>query len=467
MSSWKQLYRQLPPFLRHVAASVRGYKLKQQRYGPETEKLVVQALERDYWSVEQWETYHEEQLAKLLHRAATKVPYYREYWEKRRSSGDQASWEYLENWPILYKYQIRNKPKAFLADDSNVDSLIENHTSGTTGKPIHIYRSQSTLRAWYALVEARWRRWYNVDLDTPWAILGGQLITPIERKRPPYWVWNEPMKQLYMSSYHIAPDTVSDYLRAIQRYGIKYIYCYTSSAHSLADAILRQGVKPPDLRMVITNAEPVYTYQREKIVDAFGCPVYETYGQTESVMGAGECESGNLHLWPDAGYLEILENEKSVRHGTTGDTIVTGLLNKDWILIRYDMGDRMALHSPIEQCSCGRRLPMIQQIEGRSDDVLFTSDGRRIGRLDPVFKSNLPIHEAQIIQDRLDHLLVRVVPTDNYTEAANASIREQLQLRMGNINVDFEVLDAIPRTKNGKFRAVINNLSPEERAQVE
>jgi len=106
---------------------------------------------------------------------------------------------------------------------------------------------------------------------------------------------------------------------------------------------------------------------------------------------------------------------------------------------------------------------MLASVEGRLDDVLYTPDGRRIGRLDPVFKAELPIREAQIIQEALDRVRVRYVPTQDFTPKDGYSIIEHLQERMGAVEVVLEQLDEIPRTANGKFRAVICNLSPEQK----
>ena len=106
---------------------------------------------------------------------------------------------------------------------------------------------------------------------------------------------------------------------------------------------------------------------------------------------------------------------------------------------------------------------MLASIEGRIDDVLYTRDGRAIGRLDPVFKSDLPVREAQIIQEALDQLRVRYVPAPDYTPAAGEAIVARLQERLGPMKVVLEPLAEVPRTANGKFRAVICKLSPEER----
>lgn len=467
MSTLLNLYHHLPPFARDLAASARGYYLRWWRYGPETERLVEEALERDHWSSEQWKTWQEERLAYVLHRAATQVPYYREQWNERRRKGDKASWDYLENWPVLEKEALRASPRAFVADDCDLRRMFRDHTSGTTGTPLDIWLSRSTVQAWYALFEARWRRWYGVSRRDRWAILGGQLITPVKQDSPPFWSRNAGLNQLYMSSYHLAPQFITHYAAALKRYDVKYIWGYTSALYELALGILHQERDDITFKVAITNAEPVEDYQREIIEKAFRCPLRETYGMAEAVVGASECEAGNLHLWPEVGYIEILEGEQPIQPGAVGDIVSTGLLNADMPLVRYRIGDRGALKSPDANCSCGRTLPQLSCIQGRSDDTLYTPTGRRVGRLDPVFKAHLPVKEVQIVQETLHDIRVRYVPAPGFNEAAQQSIMYRLHERMGDsVEITFEAVEQIPRTANGKFRAVICNLPPEERSKI-
>ena len=98
--------------------------------------------------------------------------------------------------------------------------------------------------------------------------------------------------------------------------------------------------------------------------------------------------------------------------------------------------------------------------------MLYTADGRCIGRLDPVFKTHLPVREAQIIQETLDRVRVRYIPAADYTLDAGRSIIERLRARMGNVNVILESVDHLPRGINGKFRAVICDLSAKERESL-
>jgi phenylacetate-CoA ligase len=438
-----------------LMASVRGYQLKRRRYGPDTEKLVGAALERERWIPSQWQRWRDERLQYLLHRARTHVPFYRKYWDDLGGSGSPGDWTELRNWPILEKSDIRKTPRDFVADDCNVGTMVHEHTSGTSGTPLHLWWSRDTERAWYALFEARWRRWYGVSSSDRWGILGGQLAVPFSRRRPPFWVWNAPMRQLYLSSYHLAPDFIPAYLSAIGRYGVQYLYGYTSSLYALAEEANRRNLQVP-LGVVIANAEPVYPYQREAIRQAFGCPVRETYGMSELVAAASECERGRLHLWPEVGVTEILD----------GRLIATGLINVDQPLIRYAVGDRVTMPTADVPCGCGRTLPTISAIEGRDDDTLIAADGRRVGRLDPAFKSDLPIREAQIIQESLEGIRVKYVPAPGFGPDHARELTEALRQRLGDLVITLEAVDEVPRTANGKFRAVICALSTAERARA-
>ncbi|MDX1981231.1 MAG: hypothetical protein SFV51_13250, partial [Bryobacteraceae bacterium] len=136
------LFHSLPYPLRVLAASVRGYQLRQRRYGGgNTSQLVQETLERDHWTAKHWRKWHEERLGFVLHRAATRVPWYRALWEERRRRGDQSSWEYLENWPVLEKDEFRQNSRMFVADDCDPNRLIHLVTSGTTGSPTDIWET--------------------------------------------------------------------------------------------------------------------------------------------------------------------------------------------------------------------------------------------------------------------------------------------------------------------------------------
>jgi phenylacetate-CoA ligase len=457
-----KIYHSLPGYLRSGVASLRGYYLRSWRYGPETDRIVEEALGRESWSSNQWRAWQEERLAYILHRAATRVPYYRAQWAERRRRGDHASWELLENWSTLAKEAVRKNPVAFVADDCDLRRMWHEQTSGTTGKPMQLWWSLDTVRNWYALCEARYRQWHGISRHDRWLMLGGQLIAAGNQQRPPFWVWNRGMNQLYMSSNHLRSDLFGYYMEAIARYGPTYAMGYPSSLSALAQLVLESGRQALDMTVVITNAEPVFDYQRTAIAEAFKCSVRETYGMAEIVVAASECAAERLHLWPEVGWVEVMENNQSLPAGVSGDLVCTGLLNVDMPLIRYEVGDRGTITAEAGNCRCGRTLPEISRIEGRSNDVLIAPDGRRVYWVNPVFYG-LPVREAQIIQDEFNRLRVRYVPAPDFTTASQRSIIDRIKARMGKVEVIMEPTDAIPRGPNGKFRAVICKLSQEKR----
>jgi phenylacetate-CoA ligase len=454
-----EIYHRMPYPMRVLAASLRGWYLRGWRYGAATEKHVQEALAREHWSDRQWQVWREERLALILHRAATRVPYYRTHWEHRRRNGDRAAWEYLENWPILEKETLRRQARQFVAEDCSPAAMFHEHTSGTTGTPLHLWWSRKTVQTWYALFEARCRLWHGVSRHDRWAILGGQMVTPAHRRRPPFWVWNAALRQLYLSSYHLSPENIPHYLEALRHYRVKYVLGYSSALHALAEEILRQEIVPLQMLVALTNAEPVYDYQRKAIARAFACPVRATYGMAELVAAAGECEQGRPHLWPEVGWIEIFQDQGTSECGDAGELICTTLLNADMPLIRYRVGDRGRLAGANEHCTCGRHLPLLATLEGRTDDILYTIDGRKIGRLDPVFKANLPIREAQIIQENRRCIRLRYTPAPECDPGVEDVLRRRLQERLGKVEIVFEQVERIPRTANGKFRAVISKIS--------
>jgi phenylacetate-CoA ligase len=438
---------------------MRGYYLSWWRYDKETDKRVEEALERDYWTENQWNEWRQNRLSFILHRAVTRVPYYRDVWSKRRRNGDKSSYEYLENWDILEKQTLRERGLDLVANDCNTRKMFRDHTSGTTGTSLDIWMTRDTVKYWYALSEARWRRWYGVSKKDRWAILGGQLITPAAQNKPPFWVWNSGLNQLYMSSYHLAPGYLKYYIQALKENRIRYLVGYSSALYSLAQAVKAENTKDIGMDVVISNAEPLYEHQKELISDSFGCPVRETYGMAEMAAAASECSSSRLHQWPEAGSIEKDQSKSAVQ---PNEFICTGLVNPDMPLIRYRVGDSGTFSS--ESCSCGRTLPLIEKIEGRNDDLLYTADGRRVGRLDPVFKDAFGIAEAQIVQRSLREINVKYVPAVTYKKGLEVTIADRIRERMGDVNVTFENVPAIPRTAAGKFRAVVCELPIGEKA---
>lgn len=455
-------YHKLPYPLKSLAASLHGYHLRFRRYGKDSERLVEEALERERWSWEEWRSWQQAHLAEILELAAKQVPYYRDYWDKRRQKGDRASWAYLENWPVLKKDPLRKSPKAFVAEGTDFRTLIEEHTSGTTGTPLTIWRNLATERQWYALYEARVRRWSGFSYRDRWAILGAQPIIPVTQQHPPFWVWNAGLNQLYLSAIHISETFISSYVEALWKYRVRYLLGYPFALALIVRLAEKVGLPLPQLDAVITNSEILLPEIRSILSYGFRCRVVDTYGMSETVAAASECRFGRMHIWPDAGVIEVLRNgeDKPVDNTETGRLILTGLLNPIMPLIRYEIGDRGRWSSDATSCECGRQMPVLAEINGRMDDVLLSPDGRCIDAvIAVVFKADLPIREAQVIQKALNLLEIRVVPEAGFSNRdVDVLVKRVKKISGENMHVDVVKVDVIPRGPNGKFRFIVSLL---------
>ncbi|HKO61717.1 MAG TPA: AMP-binding protein, partial [Pyrinomonadaceae bacterium] len=347
-----------------------------------------------------------------------------------------------------------------LAEGYQPKNMFPAYTSGTTGTPVNLWRTRQTMRSLYALSSARTKGWHGIASDDRWAKLGGQVVTPGSRREPPFWVWNSALNQLYMSTYHLAPDLIEHYLDALVQYRVKYLFGYTSSVFALAQEAIRLSRRDLKMKVVITEAEPIFEHQRRAIAEAFQCPVRETYGMGEMVTAASECAEGTLHEWPEVGVVEVMENGEPVADGEFGELVATTLLNAEMPLIRYRIGDR-GRRRTTPSCSCDRPLPSIEISEAGSYDLLVTPDGRRILGLEDVF-FNTPIRQAQIVQERLDLIRARYVPAPGFTHESAREIIRAVQARMKGVEVVLEPVVDIPRSANGKFWIQVCNVPQHE-----
>ncbi|MBL8778099.1 MAG: phenylacetate--CoA ligase family protein [Acidimicrobiales bacterium] len=451
------LYRRLPAPGRDLVAGAQGLRLRAWRYGPGADALTAAVLERDRWTEDRWRSWLAERQAAVLAHAAVAVPHHRR-WFTAHPDRDPVE---LGDWPVTTKDAVRADPAALVADDAP-RWRYRDQTSGTSGSPLSIWTSRGDLRAFFALHEARTRRWHGVSRHDRWAILGGQLVVPPGRDRPPYWVHNRGLHQLYLSTHNLTPTTVGEYVTALARFAPTHLVVYPSAAAFLARLALDAGLRMTGPRVVIANAEPVSAGQRALIEEAFGCPVRETYGMAEMAAGASECEAGTLHLWPDCGVVEVVDDaDAPAPEGGSGRFVLTGLTNDTTAFVRYANGDRGRAPVWGAGCACGRALPVLPPVEGRTQDLIATPDGGRQFWFNPVFYG-LPVVEAQLVQERVDLVVASVVAGEGYDAAAEATIASRLRDRLPGVEVRVERADAIERGPSGKFRPVVSLVAGDE-----
>ena len=429
-------------------ASTKGAYLKNIRYDSTTPQRIEKYIERENWNKKQWQEWVDSKLNETLHNAREYVPFYQKYW-----SECEKSYEELKNWPIITKQKINEFPDLFIDARFKKSQLYHDHTSGTTGTPLDIYLDYDSVKEQYALFEARVKQKYSIELDEPWAIIGAQRVTDVNRKTPPFWVYNYASCQLYLSSLHIAKWSVTDYVNALVKYQPKYLIGYTNSIFELAREMLDENLKFP-LKAIITNGEPVNSIQKNIIESVFHCPVIETYGQAELVSFANTFPNGKMYLSPEMGSIEFGQKQK-IDGINFAKLISTGLLNKAMPLIRYDTND--LVQDTIKHIN--GYLPEIGKVLGRNDDVLTLSDGRKIVQIDGIFTSDLKIRYGQIIQEDFDSFTINIVLENNWNDYYKSKLIYVLKERLGEVKININIMSSFEKTWAGKFRVITSRIN--------
>ena len=452
----QKVYWNLPQFAKSWMATLYALRLDRNRYGPEFQACVRDIESRNHWDLAQFEADQRIRLNAICRSAVRNVPFYR---DRFRDAGIDPIRVYtlddLSGLPILEKSTVREDILLLLNHQMDPRKLMAFPTSGTTGTPLMIHRDPKLGAIASAYLDIRWREVGGMLRRSNSSVaFGGHLVTSPQRRHPPFWVYNARWRQLYMSSYHLSPQYLDSYVDAIRKFGPDFIEGYPSSLYAVAAHIVQQNLPPVPVKACFTTAEKLFEHQREAIAQAFCSRTYDQYGCGEMVVFAAECPHGTMHLSPEIGMVEVLdEDDRPLPAGQTGQLVCTSLVNHIQPFIRYRLGDRGALGD--QPCPCGSQLPVLLSIDGRADDVLITNDGRRIGRLDPVFKGTTGIREAQIIQDQIDRFRILIVPSTSYREVDGERAQENLAARVGSGEIKIELVDHIERTPAGKFRAVI------------
>ena len=379
-------------------------------------------------------------LRRLLVHAYTNVPLYRELYDEAGFRPDL--FRTLDDLPI-----IPPLTKAALQAARGGETVARGidpatckvvFTSGSTGAPLQIVlgrfeRCWNRAVAWRILFEHGFR-WTDRTLEirmTPGTAYGLQRLGIA----PKDWL-----------TIMTPPE---EWARRLMRDRHACVVAGAGTLELLADALAGQRVRPP--RVLISDSEPLTPRARARVRDALGTDPVDVYGLEEVSNFAWQCEQHEgLHVSADSHVVEV-----AAPPGETGQLLVTALGMWTMPIIRYETGD-LAAWSP-DPCACGRTLPVLSTLHGRSVDSIVTTDGRHL--LWPFFHELLgaepDILRWQVRQQTRSHIVVHTVLRDPAPGAA-ASVETRLRHHLPpGLHVDVRPVADIPLEANGKRRLVV------------
>ncbi|MFC1993126.1 phenylacetate--CoA ligase family protein, partial [Chloroflexota bacterium] len=354
-------------------------------------------------------------LKALLAHAYDNVPYYRRRFDEAGlKPRDIKTTDDLGKLPVLTKKDIRGNFDNLIAKNFPRKQMLPYSTSGSTGEPIRFYITRDTI-AQRRAVGYRAHRWTGYEMGDGYVNLWD----------PPGYFRSRQLKNrlinlffrvIYLNPLNMSEAELECFIPRLIRFRPYLIVAYSSAAYILASYIRSKGIERLMPKAVITVAEMLFDYQREAIKETLDCEVFESYACREVGLMAAECPShSGYHIFAEKLILEFVRDGKPVASGETGKILVTDLTNYAMPFIRYENED---LGVPTtNKCPCGISLPLMESIVGKVTDILVVKDNIISSPgLNLIFR-DLPINQYQVIQEKEDEILVKIVKGEGYTEA--------------------------------------------------
>ena len=242
-----------------------------------------------------------------------------------------------------------------------------------------------------------------------------------------------------------------------ERHGFAYFGAGPTDMRLIAYEAARLG-SPLRFDAVITRSAIVTEHTEQVLKDLLGARTLPVYASKEGYRMACRCAStSNYHVNSEIVLLEVLDGDgQPCAPGQTGRVVITPLFSAAQPLIRYDTGDLAIVGAP---CSCGRNLPVLTQIVGRSKHLFKLPDGRVVLPMlttEPLLRLNAKAFQVAQLSER--EIEVRYVPQepDGSDEGAVAELLMRQTLHQ--MNISFRRLEEFPRDPTKKHMEYVSEL---------
>lgn len=412
-------------------------------------------LEKIQWQrKERIETIQLVSLRALLSHAYQHVPYYNKVFRQLKMKPSEiGSVEDLKKLPVLKRTQVATMPTELRAQNFPTN-LLPYQTSGTTSTPVQFYRDLNDY-AWGTAAMLRGFRWAGFKLWSKKAMIWNFRRNELQDIR--FKFFNLLARRLAISVFQFSQPTMGLISSALRSYDPQFIIGYSSALYLLAKYCLDKGLEMARPKAIFSTSSKLLPGQRRAVEEAFCCEVYDWYASREMLTIASECSHhSGLHVASDHVVLEFVKEGEHVAPGEEGRILVTNLHNYAMPFIRYDIGD---VGKPSrDSCVCGRGLPLMESVEGRTYEIFVTSDGSFTTLRDfDTFFEDIPVREFQVIQNSPDEIYVRVVKDIGYAQRHTAFIENNLKWA-GKAKIVVEIVDSIPFERSGKKKYLISKV---------
>lgn len=415
-------------------------------------------LESQRWSADRLHAYQFGLVQKLVTHAYHNSPYYGELFKKIGfEPGDLKSFADYARIPCLTKNDIRNRLEDLKVRNIHTFEPILTRTGGTTGAPTTVYRSKNTADMRQA-VEWRNYNWGGQDhRQKKMSLFPG---TSKDIGHEPFF--EDPKnRMMIVKTFEADAERMELFRRLYHEYKPSFLMGIVEFYRVLGRYLSSRGLDDIKTSALFVQGETITPEDRANFQEWFGAKIYDFYGMRENVVSATECQHGSMHINQEFVYMEFENKQVPAKPGELAEIIGTSLLNYAVPLIRYRTGDMGSYENT--HCACGRELLPMKIIGGRTRDFITTRKKLIFICHHTTYLLDLSngVEEIQFYQPDLDHIEIRIVQNDQYSDEDGNKLIEAVQkLTEGELSVSVKFVESIPRTRVGKYRFVISDVEP-------
>jgi phenylacetate-CoA ligase len=268
-------------------------------------------------------------------------------------------------------------------------------------------------------------------------------------------------REHYVDCTERSEEQLGRVVRAIRKHRPKALVCYAQAGAALARHINENGSRDWEDISVIAAAERLFPKDRDELAQAFGPRIFETYGNREVMLIAAECEAHDgMHLSMENLIVELVvrdgEQPRPALEGELGEVVITDLHNYGAPFIRYLTGDQ-AVRCSTQRCACGRSLPRLARVEGRTTDTLRDGAGRAVSGLffNVLFAALAhQVREFQVVQRKDGAIDLKLVPTRQFEAGLLEQLRSHCGRHIPGVELRTQLVNQLQPDRGGKLRVV-------------
>ena len=418
----------------------------------------------EWFSPRQVRELQDVRLRHLIRHVYHHVPYYAEMMQSLDlTPEDIQGADDLRKLPFLTKASLReNLYFDLFADNHRKPEMLKIATSGSTGEPLVHYadRRQLEMRWASTLRSTEWTGWRFGDRQARlWHQTIGMSRGQVFKEYLDAWF----MRRLFIPAYEMNEDSLTALIERLRRFNPVLIDGYAESFNFLAHYARKHGITGLAPKAIMTSAQIMPPQVRESIETEFRTRVFDKYGSREFSGIAYECDHHQGHHVVAESYIvEILKDGRPAKPGELGEIVITDLNNYAVPLIRYRIGDLAVAIDPNETCACGRGLPRIGRIEGRSQAIIFCANRTWLpGTFFAHFfkEYDFAIRQYQVVQREQNAIELKIVSESGFSPVVQEEIVSHLHRFMGEeMRIDVQIVDQIPMVRTGKRTGVVSYL---------